>query len=178
LSTFFIYLTDAAFVYIDYFGCSISLFPFLFGANIISMMVCNRINFMLLHRMSPQQVIRIGHTIQILATGALLLSSWLAKPVLIIFLPLVMLSVGSNAFIIGNTTARYISLFDTRRGAASAVAGLLQFSSGAVISIGLSLVHDGTPFTMAAGMFVCAALAVLVSVRISRLSLPGPARAA
>lgn len=168
---FFVYLTDAAFIFIDYFGARTSAFPLLFGASIVTMMLFNRINLSLLRRLAPRRVIPLGHGLQLASSLLLLLYVCFATPRLAVVLPLIMLATGANAFIIGNTTARYISLFQSRRGAASAITGVIQFTVGGSLSIGISLVHDGTPRTMSLGLAVCACAAAIASARIGRIEL-------
>jgi DHA1 family bicyclomycin/chloramphenicol resistance-like MFS transporter len=171
-SCFFIFLTDAAFLYLDFFGVETLTFPLLFGANIVMMMVGNRVNLFLLARIRPRLVIPWGHALQVLTSAALLTYVSAASPSLVVFVPLVMLATSANTLIVGNSTARYISLFNVRRGTASAVSGVIQFTAVGLISIGITAVHDGTPRTMATAMLVCSLAASLCTAAIAYAERP------
>jgi hypothetical protein len=112
-------------------------------------------------------VIPWGHGLQVLTSATLLIYINTTSPSLVVFVPLVMLLTSANTFIVGNSTARYISLFDARRGTASAVSGVIQFTAVGLISIGISAVHDGTPRTMAIGVVVCSLAASLCTAAIT-----------
>jgi DHA1 family bicyclomycin/chloramphenicol resistance-like MFS transporter len=167
-SCFFIFLTDAAFIYLDYFGLPTLSFPLLFGANIVIMMLGNRVNVWLLARHRPRQIIPWGHGLQVTAAAALVVCTSLPSISLYVLVPLIMLATAANTLIVSNSTARYISLFSSRRGTASAVSGVMQFLAVGVISIFVGIVHDGTPRTMAAAMLVCAAAAAVFTTLILR----------
>ena len=164
---FFVFLTDAAFLFIEYFDRPTHDFPLYFGACILTLGLANRLNQSLITRFALKHLIPIGHVIQLLATCSLLVYVRATTPELPVTLSLLAVSLGANALIIGNSTARYISLFDKRRGTASAVAGTIQFSIGAAVSIGISLVHDGTPRTMAIGMLATALISAGGTFRIA-----------
>jgi DHA1 family bicyclomycin/chloramphenicol resistance-like MFS transporter len=165
---FFIFLTDAAFLYLDYFGLPKLSFPLLFGANIVMMMLGNRVNVWLLARYRPRNVIPWGHGLQVTAAAALLICTSQPSISLYVLVPLIMLATSANTLIVSNSTARYISLFTSRRAAASAVSGVMQFLAVGVISIVVGIVHDGTPRTMAAAMLVCAVAAATFTALIRR----------
>lgn len=164
---FFVFLTDAAFLFIDYFGQPTHYFPFFFGVCILALALGNQLNLFLISRFSVRRVIPAGHTLQVLSAVTLLVYVTTSAPDLRVLLPLVTVTVAANALIVGNATARYISLFKKRRGTASAIAGVLQFTTGAVVSIGISFVHDGTPRTMAIGMLATAMISAAATLRIA-----------
>lgn len=165
---FFIFLTDAAFIYLDYFGLPASSFPLLFGANIVMLMLGNRVNVWLLARYRPRHVIPWGHGLQVTAAAALLVCTSLPSISLFALVPLIMLATSANTLIVSNSMARYISLFSSRRAAASAVSGVMQFLAVGLISIAVGIVHDGTPRTMAAAMLACAVSAAVFTALIRR----------
>ena len=165
---FFIFLTDAAFLYLDYFGLPKLSFPLLFGANIVMMMLGNRVNVWLLARYRPRHVIPWGHGLQVAAAAALVICTSQPPISLYVLVPLIMLATSANTLIVSNSTARYISLFTSRRAAASAVSGVMQFLAVGLISIVVGIVHDGTPRTMAAAMLACAVAAAVFTTLIRR----------
>jgi DHA1 family bicyclomycin/chloramphenicol resistance-like MFS transporter len=163
---FFVFLTDAAFLFVDYYAMPTWTFPLLFGACIVTMLVGNKLNINLLQRFSARQVIPGGHLVQLGATITMFAYASTTEPHLGILLPLIMLAIGGNAFIGGNTMARYISLFDKRRAVGSAVGGLLQFTTAGVLTILISVIHDGSPRTTAAGMLALALVGAAATARV------------
>ena len=158
----FVFLTDAAFVYLDYYQTPAAIFPIYFGINVVAMAGFHLLNIRLLRTWSPRKVIPLGHTIMV--TAALLL--WLytgqqdlrLAPVLIGL----MLVLGSQGLVAGNTMAVYLAHFDTNTGIAAAIGTSLQFFVGASMGFALSYLHGGTPFTLASTLAVCTVTSALL----------------
>ncbi len=164
----FVFLTESSFAYIEYFAVSTSVFPILFGANIITMMILNRVNVYLLRNREPEQILKFGIGLQASATLLLLLTTLLMEPRLEIFLPLIMLSMGCMGMIGPNNMACYMSWFPDISGTANAFLGTSQFALGAVMGIIVSHLHNGTLIPMTAMMFLSSFLAILALWVLSR----------
>ena len=82
-----------------------SVYPILFGANIVTLLLCNRINIRLLHRFSPQQLLQGAQKVQLLAATALLLGYLLTPAPVWMVLVLVMLFIGMQGFVMSNAMA-------------------------------------------------------------------------
>ncbi|WP_252317929.1 MULTISPECIES: MFS transporter [Symbiopectobacterium] len=56
----FTYIGASAFIFIDYFHLSPTLYSTLFAANVLGMVVCGQINIFLLNRWREQQILAVG----------------------------------------------------------------------------------------------------------------------
>jgi DHA1 family bicyclomycin/chloramphenicol resistance-like MFS transporter len=152
----FTFITASPSLYMGYFGISEAVYPFLFGANIVSMIFANRLNVMLLKHYSSEQLLSLGQVIQLSTATMLLtyitLSPDLSLPILV---GLIMLFVGAQSFIVSNATSSTIEFFPHNSGTASALLGATGFATGALAGTVVGLLGDGTPFPMAAIMLAC-----------------------
>ena len=160
----FLYLTDAAFVYMDYFSITRTGFPFYFGAAVIAMALLHQLNLRLLKTYPPRRILPWGIALLIAASGLLFAYAALVdEPRLAAYVAGITLVLGSQTLIANNAIAAYMSRFRTNAGMANAIAASATFTLGAVASVVLTVLHDGTPRSLAAGMFVCALLAFACS---------------
>ncbi|HCQ36851.1 MAG TPA: Bcr/CflA family drug resistance efflux transporter, partial [Alcanivorax sp.] len=72
-SAMFTFITDAAFLYIEYFGIDEARFPLYFGANVVAMLGLNRLNVLLLRRFDSAAIMAVAVVLQSLAALTLLL---------------------------------------------------------------------------------------------------------
>lgn len=156
-----LFITHASYLYQDFFGASESRFALLFAANILFMMAANLVNRRLLRYFSPQQILRWSVSLQAIAVACLLLVS-LVHPVLWLFLPFMMMTVGSMGAISPNTLASYMEYFSRNGGTASALLGAAQFSLGGLISGLSTLLPESVPAVVAAQAACAAVCLVLV----------------
>jgi DHA1 family bicyclomycin/chloramphenicol resistance-like MFS transporter len=157
LGGMFAFITGSPSVYMGFFGVSKTVYPFLFGANVIAMMFFNRMNLRLLRRYPPQRILSVGQLGQLL-TGALLLAyiSFSPAPSLAVFMPLVILFVGIMGLIVSNATSSTVEFFPTNSATATALLGASGFATGALSGALVGLMGDGTPWPMVMVMFCCA----------------------
>jgi len=166
VGSMFAFLTEAPFMYIEYYGASASQFPLLFGANIIVMMFFNRLNAKLLDRNSSRQLLRLGITVQFIAVSLLLLLYVTGNLSLWSNVLLIMFAVGPLGIIGPNNMASYLHCFSKNSATANAVMGTLQFGLGAAIGMAVSLLHTGTLLPLFVIMFL-STLAASLALRIS-----------
>lgn len=140
----FSFLTDSPFMYIDFFGVSPAQFPYFFGANILVIVICNRLNNPLLRRLECHQILKIGAGIQIVATIGLFLAINVFEPSLYSTVPLVMLAVGMLGLTAPNATASFMQYFPHIGGTATALMGTIQFATGAAAGMVIGHFHNGT----------------------------------
>lgn len=152
----FAFITGSPSVYMGYFGLSETVYPLFFGANIITMVVTNRINVWLLKYCNPSRLLSLGQLIQLLA-GLTLLAyvSIVDFPQLAVVVVLIMLFISSQSFIASNATSSTIEFFPNNSGTASALLGSSGFATGALSGSLVGLLGDGTPFPMALVMAGC-----------------------
>ena len=144
----FAYITGTPFVYIEYFGVAPEHYGLLFGLNVVAMMIGAYINGRLVRRVGIQRMLVYGAAISAAAGIALAILGLSATGGLFgIVLPLLFF-LGVIGLLGANCTARLMALFPDNAGAAVATFGAGQFGLGALASLAVSAMHDGTPFAM------------------------------
>lgn len=156
----FAFITGSPSVYMGYFGLSESSYPLAFGANVIALVLLNKVNIRLLSSHAPRTLLLAGQLIQIL-TGALLFGyAFLGGDLNIaLFIPLVMLFFGCHGLVSANSMAGMTDLFPTNSATATALMGACGFAFGALAGSLVGLLYDDTPLPMTLVMFACALLA-------------------
>jgi MFS transporter, DHA1 family, multidrug resistance protein len=144
----FTYIAATPFVYIEYFGVSPQLYGFVFGINVVGMMIFNMVNRRLVLEIGSDRALVIGALacavfgLTLAALGATG-SFGLLGIVVPLFLYLAMMGlVGANSM------AGAMSVVPGMAGAASGLAGTVQFGMGAVASALVGWLSDGTPTPM------------------------------
>ena len=160
----FAFLTDSAFVYIEYFGVSPSVFPALFAGNIVVLMIVNRFNYALLRRYHPRRILPYGSLAQVFCTVILFAYAYFFDATIYVFASLIMLSIGCLGLVVSNAFSSYMSYFARNAGIANAVGGTLRAIVGALVGIAIAVMHDGTLLPMTAGMMITSILAALLVV--------------
>ena len=161
-SGMFVFITASPYLYLEYFGASEATFPWLFGANVIVLMVMNRCNMLLLNRFSPVQILTAGIALHVLSALALLSISMVPSLfVLPVVLPLMMVFVGALGLITANTMGTVMQHFRDVAGSATALMGVIQFSGGALAGLLWAHLHDNTPVPMMAVMVLTSGLSAL-----------------
>lgn len=172
----FAFITASPLVYMHYFGLSETLYPFIFGINVIAMVVMSRLNILLLIRLSPKRLLSLGQLLQI-TTGGLLLAYLLlvSEPWLPVVVCCVILFVGCQGLIVANATASTVEFFPHNSATATALLGAGGFLMGAGSSSLVGLFGDGTPIPMAGIMWGCALLGLLSRLLLQLGAAPASA---
>ena len=157
----FVFISDASFAYMDYFGVSPNAFAALFAANMVTLVVFNRVNRRLLRSLRPVAILRVGVLLQLAASTALCVYVLATEPALPAVVALVMLAVGSLGMIGPNALATYMAQFSSGSGTASGVIGSAQFATGSLAGVVAAALSDGTLLSMGATMCACCLVASL-----------------
>lgn len=157
----FIFVTESAFIYLKHFQQSEDVFPLLFAANIITMLFFNRLGAYLLRFYSSVQLVKAGLAVQFIGSCALLAHSLLAKDSLWLYLPAVMLAVGSLGLTVPNIISSYLSFFTENSTIANSFLSTLQFAGGGFLGFVATLLHNSQLSTIAGLMLVCSVVATL-----------------
>jgi DHA1 family bicyclomycin/chloramphenicol resistance-like MFS transporter len=167
----FAFITGSPSVYMGFFNISETIYPLFFAANIVTMILANRVNVRLLRYCNPSYLLSLGQSIQ-LVTGVALLSyvSIVDAPLLAVVVGLVMLFVGSQSFIVSNATSSTIEFFPNNSGTASALLGASGFATGALSGSLVGLLGDGTPLPMALVMTGCIIMGISLRFFMQRLN--------
>ncbi len=162
----FAYISGTPFVYIEHFGVSPEHFGFLFGVNVIALMISNIINSRLVLRFGVDRMMGWG-ILATAGTGAVLIvtGGFGIGGIAGVAVPL-FLYLGALGLVGANGMAGSLAAFPHMAGTASSLSGALQLSIGAVAGgIVGALSTGGSPLPMCAVLCGCA-LAGLASDRL------------
>jgi len=164
-SGMFIFIEKSSFIYMEYFSISKDVFPFLFGANVLMMIILTKINMKLVQDTNPRTMLKFGVAMQFVASLALIAFSFDAH-IYTVFASMV-LYIGSLGFIFGNGMALALEYFQKDSGVANSVIGVTEFTMGGIIGFLASLVHFDslTPVFL---MMSATALCALLSLRLNQ----------
>lgn len=151
----FAFITGSPGVYMGYFGASEQLYPFLFGANIVTLTLANQLNIRLLRRYSAKRILAFGQLIQIIMGVCMVVSLiWLPLE-LWALVPLVMLFIGMQGLIVANGMSSATDFFPHSAATATALISASGFTLGAVSGALVGFIGDGSPLTMVGIMAAC-----------------------
>ncbi|WP_336269642.1 multidrug effflux MFS transporter [Vreelandella arctica] len=135
----FAFVTASPFLYLDYFGLSPGTYPLVFGVNVLVIALSNRVNIHLLRKRTPQQNLRLGLLIQLVAALGLVLATALNIASLMVVVPLIMLFTGMIGLITPNAISALLDHFGHISATATALLGGIQFTCGALAGVMVGL---------------------------------------
>ncbi|PSW03773.1 Bcr/CflA family multidrug efflux MFS transporter [Photobacterium lipolyticum] len=153
----FTFLTVGSFVYIDLYQVSTQNFGYLFGLNVLCLILMTGINGRLVKKMGSHWMLRFGLIVQLIAGIGLILGQMLHLGLWGVVIP-VMLFVGTISIIGSNTMACLLSKYPHMAGTASSLAGTMRFGTGTVVGGAVAMMPDATVWPMALTMAACALL--------------------
>ncbi|NHN38497.1 multidrug effflux MFS transporter [Pseudomaricurvus alcaniphilus] len=172
-ASMFAFITASPLLYIDYFGASTALYPFLFGANVLGLMIFNRVNVRLLRSLQPSWILKLGQYLQLL--NCALLFAYVSLSDTPQLAPVVCMMVAffcCQALIVSNATSSAIEYFPRNSATATALLGASGFMAGALSGTAVGLLGDGTPLPMAAIMLTCSLLSLGLRHFLQRRKAP------
>lgn len=146
----FAFVTASPFLYLDYFSLSPSVYPIVFGVNVVMIAMSNRVNIHLLRKRTPQQNLRLGLVIQLIAALGLVVATALNVASLYVVVPLIMVFTGMIGLITPNAISSLLDHFGHISATATALLGGIQFSCGALagVMVGLFQVEHLWPMVL------------------------------
>ncbi|WP_070963087.1 Bcr/CflA family multidrug efflux MFS transporter [Vibrio sonorensis] len=156
-SGMFAFLTAGSFVYIDIYGVKPEHFGYLFGLNIIAMIIMTTLNGKLVKKLGSHTMLRIGLTVQLVA-GVGLFSGWVANLGLWGTVPFVVMFIGTLSTIGSNAMGLLLSGYPHIAGTASSMAGTLRFGIGSLIGACVAILPNGEVWPMILVMTACSIL--------------------
>lgn len=152
------FLTNSAFVYLEYFDVGEKPFALYFGANVVVMMAFTLVTSRLIQRIPPFRLFRAGRRLQLVFVFALAATVVLGKPSLWLFTPLLAFSIGAAGLIGPSISGLYLAPFGHLSGSASSLIATASFLFGSVLGALSGLLYDGTlnpvVLTMAAAVLL------------------------
>jgi len=158
-SGMFAFLTAGSFVYVELHGVPIEHVGYLFGLNVVSMMVMTIVNGRLVRLKGSQWMLSLGLSIQLVA-GVLLLTGQLFDLGLWgVVLP-IMLYTSAISTVGSNSMAILLSDYPSIAGTASSLAGTLRFGLGGVAAAIIAFLPATSSWPMVAVICSCAVLSI------------------
>lgn len=159
-SGMFVFLTAGSFVYIDLYHVTPDQFGYLFGLNIICMILMTILNGRIVKKVGSHWMLRFGLALKLIA-GVGLFLGWLFDLGLWGIVPFVVLFVGTIATIGSNSMALLLSGYPNMAGTASSLAGTLRFGMGSLMGALVAFMPSNTQVPMIMMMTLCAVLSAL-----------------
>lgn len=155
----FAFLTAGSFVYIGLYGVSPQNFGYLFGLNVITIMIITAINGRYVSRFGVSRLLEISLVIQSTG-GVLMVFAWRMDLGICGLVPFVMLMVGNVALIYSNSMSLLLSRYPTLIGTASSVIGTLRYGTATVIGAIVAALHSNSAGPMTTTMALCGILSL------------------
>ncbi|WP_193166260.1 multidrug effflux MFS transporter [Microbulbifer hainanensis] len=174
MSSFFVFLSTASFLYTGHYGLTSTQFSLAFALNALGFFTASQFAANLGERFGSANVVRWG--VAGFAGSASLMCALFAAGIDSFALLVAMLIV-TNAFlglVVPTTMVLSLDNHGPIAGTAAALGGALQMLQGAVAIVIVSQVFDGTPLPLVASIAVCA----LLALGLSLLTLRAPAQLA
>ena len=152
----FAQLSGTPFVYIEVFGVAPEYFGFLFGLNVIGIMIGSYINSRLVMRFGIRRMLVVGTSTALF--GGLLLALFVTFNIgglMAIVLTIAIYMVPHN-ITNANATSGALEKFPHIAGTASALIGAIRFGMGAAVGALVGILHDGTALPTAYVIAGCA----------------------
>ena len=148
------FVTNAAFIFMGYFGVSEQWFPLYFAAMVGASIGVNRINLRLLNDFSRLQILRFGVSLQLLCTLSFALISYLEMADIWVVMPLMIVIVGCIGLIFSNNMSMYLDHHGKSTGSANALFGCSTFTAGALLGSITAYFFDGSLLPIALAIFL------------------------
>lgn len=162
----FAFITASPFVYVVYFGVSPRVFSALFALNILGIILVTFINARWVGRYGPQRMLGVGAVLASGAGLALMLAGYAEWGGLASIVCCMVLYMGVTGLIGANCMASLMTLFPRQAGASVALGISVQFATGALASLWVSYLADGTawPLCLVVG---CCGLGCLLAYAVT-----------
>ena len=170
-SSMLAFLSESPFVYMELYKLTPHQYAWVFGCNIVTMMLCNRLTaFGLRHDWHSRDLLKIGIALQACANIALVVSVlWFGQPSLALLVPLVMVSVGTQGLIAANTQALFMSNFKPEiAGSANATLSAGQSLISSLVGFAVTFLHNGTVLVMVGTMLASTVIGTALLLLFSR----------
>lgn len=160
------FIAGSPFVYISYYHVDPQHYGWLFAVNIIGVMALSSVNRRLVQRHPLHTLLRVAAFVAALATVLLALSVKTHIGGMVAMVLTIFIFFSMNGIVAAASTAAALDTVPSNlAGSASALIGSLQYGSGIVSSLLLSVFSDGTPWAMA---WIMMAFTLLCFVMVMR----------
>ncbi len=164
ISSFFVYLANSPFVLIDHFGLTPRQYGVAFSSNAASFIGCAQLTGRLGRRMGLEALVQRAVTGFAIAMVLLLLVTFAGVDRLFVLLGLLFIGFGFLGLVMPTTAVLALDRHGSIAGTASALMGTTQFLVGVAVMALVGMFVDGSSLPMVAGIGLCAAVALVMSV--------------
>ncbi|MCR9278754.1 MAG: multidrug effflux MFS transporter [Pseudomonadaceae bacterium] len=168
-SALMVFLTNSAFIYLEYFDVGATLFPIYFGANVLTMMVFTLITARVVRHTQPFKIFTIGRLAQLTAVSVLALTTLATPTNLWLFAPALALVIGCTGLVGPSISGLYLANFSKLAGSAGALSSMATFGFGGILGALSGVLYDGTLRPVALIM-----LAAIVAANLIARTIPAP----
>lgn len=166
-SAMLVFITNASFIYQEWFGLSNAMFSALFAANIVAMACLNLFNRYLLRHFAAVVILRVSVALQFISLLVLVALVWAGAPYWLIA-AIIVIAVGFMGSIVPNSMANALEFFPYLGGTAAALLGATQFTLAGGISAFSTVIGEGALFPIVLLMAICSLLATLLALGAPR----------
>ncbi|MBR9856802.1 MAG: Bcr/CflA family multidrug efflux MFS transporter [Gammaproteobacteria bacterium] len=156
----FAFLTGASFIYIELYDISPQHVGYLFGLNVLSLMLFTTLNGKWVRRLGSRTMLRLALGLQLLAGILMPIGPLMGWGLWSVVAP-IMLYVGVISTIGSNTMASLLGSLPNLAGTASSLAGTLRFGTAALVGAVVAALPDSSPLYMLLTMSGCALMSML-----------------
>ncbi|HEV2677773.1 MAG TPA: Bcr/CflA family multidrug efflux MFS transporter [Aliidongia sp.] len=164
----FAYVSGTPFVYIELFGVRPENYGYLFGVNIVGMIIVNTINSRVVLKFGTDRVLRMGCLLAAAVGLALLGFAVTGVGGLVAIASLLFLFMGLTGMIAANAMAGGMSIIPEIAGSASALSGALQFTFGAIAGSAVGSLANGTAVPLAGVICTCGIASAIFNLALVR----------
>jgi DHA1 family bicyclomycin/chloramphenicol resistance-like MFS transporter len=134
MATMFTYLANSPFLVQDLMGHSAVVFGLMFTINSVGLLAVSRIGASLVRRTGPHVLLISGLVMVVAGSTALLVTSLLIEPNLVVFVMCTFFVVSSIGFVLPNSVSLALVPYAKGAGAAAAWMGFAQYMGGGLAS--------------------------------------------
>ncbi|SMG02390.1 Bcr/CflA family multidrug efflux MFS transporter [Burkholderia singularis] len=147
-ASMFAYITATPFVYIEHFHVSPQHYGLLFGLNVVGIMIGNFVNTHFVGRVGSLALIAAAALVSCVASLAVAFFAITGLGGLWSIVVGLFFVVGVVGVLSANCTTELMHRYTRNAGAAAAVFGAMQLALGALASVVIGALSDGSPFAM------------------------------
>ena len=177
ISSFFIYIGSASFVFINHYALSPTLFSLCFALNAVSFFAFSQMTARLTARFGLAPVIRVAVSGFAGVTAILAVLMTLGADSLPLMMGFLFVGYGCLGVVIPTASVLALERHGAIAGTASALMGSIQLVTGAALLAVAGLFAEGAPQPMVIGIAACGVAAFLVAQIALRRSVEVPASA-
>lgn len=161
MAGFFSYITCSAFVYTGLLGFTAAQFGWIYGINVIGLIIASQVNRIWLKKSTGKNILIITTVAQFLGIWMLFLFVFTGFGGKSLIIGLIFFYLFCLGFISPNATSMALQPFTRNTGSAVALIGFLQMVAAASISGLVSFLHNNTAIPMVLAMTICTTIGLL-----------------